>query len=237
MPSKNSPDLSLLLARFEIEGVRYEGLVLEANSHAVRIAFPAGVARVFAINRPVCFTIGASSRETPMIVEGTPTDWRSAEDGEHVLFAMNEDDFAGVQSILWSDRGIRVPVRGEKAVRVRLDTLSGEVSIETAMVDVSESGLGLILAARDDQKLAIAMRSSAAGSEAADAWRVEVSFRLPGSDEEIFYIAEIHYRMWAKSCVKYGVSFDLERTAELYSDQVDTVGDQMARYQELRKAG
>ncbi len=229
-------DPEAVLATFAVGGQRYQGTVVEATHRDLRIRFDdAGTARAVPVDVDLALTLNGGSLDARLEVVGRVIFWRIENDGtEFVLVELPEEQIAAVRAALRAHRSIRIPVRGDSAVRVRVESCGGEETVEAAMIDISESGIGLIMSTKDDQRLAAAVNREPIDTP----WLVEVSFRLPGSGQDMVMIAEIRYRMWVRNCVKYGVRFDKARTQEAFPTQRQSICNQMMAYQQtLLRAG
>ena len=216
------------------EGEQVESVVEEVTRDGMKISLEPGTGRGVLLREPLTLEMTGGAIDDHLTVRATPVQWRRRGDREIVLLDLEPDEARLVDRALNHQRCIRIPVRGSRAVRVRLEDLAGQVDLEAALVDISESGLGVVLTEKDDRRLAEAMVTA----DTDESWSLEIGFELPATEAPMVLIGQVRYRMLVQNFVKYGIAFDFERSQEAFPGQRQTVGAHMMAYQQgLLRAG
>ncbi|HED64550.1 MAG TPA: PilZ domain-containing protein [Planctomycetes bacterium] len=218
-----------LTVTLTVEGATFLGTLSDPTDPIIRVTFPHGSAPFIPLKESLTLLVDGEELPEPLDLCALPTSWHSSEEGDRVFFEVEERDRVRLRGAVHDQRSVRVPLRGARAVRVGLKTLSGDLSFESALVDISETGVGLIVSEKSDRLLCSAMLSES-GEERE--WYLELAFRLPGREEDSSVIAEIRYRRLSTGCVKYGLRFDQDRTNERFGDGATQVASLVGAYQE-----
>jgi len=228
--SESSRDERPVIVHYRVDAAEYEGRVVEVTANSMRVVGLAeGAVSAVPIHRPLMFHLKGGNLTESVPLDAHVTFWRKDPDGEWMLVELAEEDVSTVRDAMRPHRAVRIPVRVADPVRVKAEDLRHEVAFEAALVDVSESGLGIILPGKEDRQVAAAM---AAERDGADRWTFVFTFRLPGNRSDYLLIGEVRYRTWTRGCVKYGIQVDSERSAEAFPAQKDTLLGQMLAYQQ-----
>ena len=213
--------------RMRRDGLDVEGFVADVTRSAVHVEVPIGSARgvVLADDVVLEFTGGGLAGAT--MIEGEIVFWSSDGTSEFVHVALSQENIEVVRAARKTKRAERVPMRGKRPVRVKLECHGGSITCDGALADISASGLAVVLSTADEKRLAIELAELASD----DMLLVKVGLQLPGNESGVQMIGEVRYRMLMRGCVKYGVRFDTERTAEAFPDQTESAVTQMVAFQ------
>ncbi len=218
-----------LVATFVTVGRRVSGIVVSATEHAFELRLPVGAGRVVPLGRESKLMLVGGSMEDSLDVVATSVFWRESAEHDSVRFSASDSDLGEIRAALRSERAaIRVPVRGRRALRAQLESTAGDFSIEAGIVDVSASGMGVIVGVKDDMRLAALLSHQTEGA----VWRVKLTFHMPGNDAPMNVVAALRYRSFKQPFVKYGLRFDDESTRAAFPDQVQTVEQHLIGYEQ-----
>jgi len=234
-----SSSFTKLVGTIRVGDAELQGEVLETAPGLAVVEFGPGEAREVPVGSKVDLLIEAPGVD--VAVEARVALSRRRPEGERVRLELSEAASEAVREALRSVRSVRIGIRGQKrAERVRLATLDDGVEIESALLDISAKGLGVVVRPPDEGKMAKAQ----AGVRPEDAWVLQVCLRLPGNERDLRLIGVVRYRMWTRGSVKYGIELDGERTAQAFPDERQTVAEHLIGYQQallqrgaLREAG
>ena len=221
-------DLPELMAGLSIEGVGSSGIVLATMDQHFEVQLSRGEARAMPLGLEVAIELNGGALLVPTTVVGTPTNWNKKDEHEVLRFDAADEHLVMIQAALRGERALRVPMVGSRAVRALIETPGSDDVLGGAIIDVSETGMGVIVKTADDARLA----GNAANTSAEESWIVQVSFHLPGNKSPIYLIGEVIYRACVRNCVKYGLHFDEARTRAEFPNQTQTVDSHMMSYQQ-----
>lgn len=211
-PSIRDMDLT---ATFTVDDVSYTGSVQSMADCSVAVAFGVQSVRALALPSKIQMTLSGGPLKEDLSASGNVRQWFSEGEEECLRIDIRDDQFAVLESAAFPKRASRTEVRGSKAIRVSLTSLEGEAKASAAMVDISDSGVAVILTCADDLLLAQDSASLPAGKP----WKLRLALQLPGNESELKFVGEIRYRMFTRKCIKYGVRFDNEATEATFPDE------------------
>ena len=221
-----------LLASFSLGEASYEGRVLSTGHGSIRVQFGSiGPGTRVPMRTRTPLTISGGNLEEPLVVEGSASRWHSDGETEDLYFLLEDEEVARIDDALRAHRSIRIPIRGGAPVLAQLETLEKDVNFDAVIVDVSASGLAVILPAKDDVRLC---ESMARVSE--DRWLLTVDFQLPGAAEKLQVVGEVRYRAWTNRCIKYGIRIVPERTEQRTADFPAAMAEQLRQFEQSLKA-
>lgn len=218
-PSAPAPTLQL-----ELGGRPLTAAVKGLQREVLRLTCPAGSLREVPVGGSIALALAG---DPPTELSGLVQQWRQGEHEDQLRVALELDDVGVVEEAIRRQRATRIAIQGERAVRVAIETVQGEVAVETALLNISEKGLGLLVRFEDDRALAAAQAQIPVG----EAWTLHVSLVLPGNAHELRLACRVVYRSAATRCVKYGLQIDEPRTRSAFPAQ-QSVAEHMMRYQQ-----
>lgn len=215
-----------------VEGSGYVGTVDDAFDRTICVSFPRGTAPFLPLRRPVKLLAQGRPVSEPLDLQATPRSWYTTERGDQVYFDVDEDSHVELMNAIVRNRSVRIPLRGERAVRVGVARLCGDLYLESALVDISETGAGVIVSEKTDGLLSAAMLADPSEDRGRS---LELAFSLPDGRGEVRVVAELRYRRLAYRCVKYGLRFDGEATRARFGPGALDAGSIVEAYR-VRKA-
>ncbi|MCP5020185.1 MAG: PilZ domain-containing protein [bacterium] len=197
----------------------YEGTLVHFTGGTLKVQFWGDVLPAFGLTQPLSIFIKGLNVALPAL-PACAMERNELPGGRAYRFAYTlTPEFQGlVPEDLWilfpSRASHRVKPTLDAPVEVLLGTMDGEVDFGAELVDVSTSGVGLLV--ERDTELAL---------HALPVLRIQLTFpKLPGNENQATVFGQVMYRRMDGPKLRWGVSFDLEL-------ELETVGqDALIRY-------
>jgi hypothetical protein len=184
-----------LVAELRTEtGDVFQGVVSGIDDAVVTVDFPSGENPLLPIAQEVHLHFAGDGLTRPLATTAEVV--ARATDGESQRYEFRLDELTGsaLATIYNRRRAMRVPLDPEHPIQATLRG-SGTVPVQAEMCDLSEAGVAVLV---DQEHEGILYQ----------AWRVELSFCLPGDESPLELAALVRYRMQVGSAIRYGLLFD-----------------------------
>ncbi len=211
---KQDSDLNLE-AEFESEGTLYRGHVTRVADGSICMGCAVGSTRALPLPEQVRLKLSGANLAEELGLEAKLRQWTRDGEQELVRLDIRPDQFSILEAAVHPERSERTPVRGSKAIRILVQPMEGEQQVTAALIDLSDTGLALILSQKDDMQLA----QAESGTENPGPWNVRLSLQLPGKESALHCVGEIRYRMFTRKCIKYGIHFHEELSQATYPEE------------------